>query len=75
MLLLAHTVPAMLPNLDPCAPMPNKNIETDNWKINREAFYFLCQAKGRHRRLAPQELCHHFLGNYRDSYRGVCSRK
>ena len=50
--------------------MPNKNRETEIWKIrNREAFYFLCQAKGRHSRLAPQELCPPVLGNYRGSYR------
>ena len=47
----------MLPNLAPCAPMSNRNTETENWKTrNREAFSFLCQAKGRHSRLTPQEL-------------------
>ena len=50
--------------------MPNKNTETEIWKIRgREAFYFLCQAKGRHSRLALQELPRPILGNYGGSYR------
>ena len=58
-------------NLGSRCMMLNRNMETEIWRPrNREAFYFLCQAKGRHSRLAPQELCPPLLGNYRDSYRG-----
>ena len=64
----------LLPNLAPCAPMLNKNTETENWKIrNREAFYFLCQAKGRHSRLTPQELCPPAWGIGEDFIRGAYS--
>ena len=56
--------------------LPVHTAETEIWKLrNREAFYFLCQAKGRHSRLASQELCPPFLGNYRDSYREARSKK
>ena len=60
--------------LAPCAPMPNRNTETEIWRIrNREVFYFLCQAKGRHSRLAPQELCPPPLGIGEDFIRRACS--
>ena len=62
----------VLPNLAPCAPMLNKNTETENWKLrNGEAFYFLCQAKGRHSRLTPRELCPPPWGIGKDFIRGA----
>ena len=42
--------------LAPCPPMPNRNTETV-WRQQKRVALLFCQAKGKHSRLVPQELC------------------
>ena len=49
--------------LAPCPLMPSRNMETES-RGNRKEWLYFCQAKGKHSRLAPQELFPlPFLGN------------
>ena len=49
------THPPFVKILAPCAPMRNRN--TDAVMEKERVALFLCQAKGEHSRIAPQELC------------------
>ena len=40
-----------------CPLMPNRNIEKEFGGNRKEQLYYFCQAKGKHNRLVPQELC------------------
>ena len=51
--------------LGPCPPMPNWNMETEFGGNRKEKLYYFYQAKGKHLRLTPQELCPPFSGKGR----------
>ena len=40
-----------------CAPMPNRNTETEILEDKRDGFIPLPGKRGKHSRLVPQELC------------------
>ena len=42
-----------------CAPMPNRNIDTELWRRKKEWLYCFTKAKGEHSRIGPQALCLH----------------